>query len=1034
MMLNGNDVTKLRGEFWASDFSEKDIVSIFDENGPLQAVVHGSSFSLSWFVQKVFNNKQGKPLELQPFQMVLIDMLWKKKFPMVLGSRGCGKTYILALYACLRALLIPGSRIVICGAGFRQAKLVFNYILDLYNASPIFQEACADRPKFGSDTAYLDIGLSKITAIPIGDGERIRGLRACVDPNTIIETDKGLVRIKDSFDLDNGKDFKVYTGNKSNLVQPTHFVKTRPIDAYTVKTIGNYEFTCSDIHKVYTEEGFKYAKDLTKDDKLEFANNYKFPKEYVNFNGGRLDEDLAWCLGLLISEGSVSDSCSAQVNMTDKETLERYGKIMRTHGLNICEYYHKPRYDERGWTSKESWVYSFCNKKFRAKLFKELDLKFHKARDKSVPSSILASPESVVKSFLSGLFNGDGSAFLYKDKKRDNNFGITYYTGSKQLAIDVQVLLAKFDIFSTKGYRNGSNLSDKIQYHIRLYGRSTFETYDILDVPKWKDTYDNSFKGTKFIPKRKFLQVKTVEKLEGKHVLYDYTVPDDHSFMGNCFRQHNTVLLCDEFASIPEDIFDIVLKPFTAVHANPAERANMKRFLKRLKKLGADDDLIEKIDTIQGFGNQIVISGTASFKHNHFYKRYSTYKNFISSRGDAKKLKNALEEQELSSTGRINEISPEDINNMVKMWTHYAVYQLPYHGIPDGFMDEDQIRSDKANMPSYRFALEYEAKFPDDSDGFIKRSWVHSATPSRGNPDDPHVPVELYGNARHTYVMGVDPARYNDNLGVVVLKITPRGRELVYCNAWDKTEWQKSAMMIRNICKAFNIQYIAMDKGGGGDSLIEWLSKKMPEVNDSDLIWPIKDQLENPADISAPGRKVVELVNFSSTWTSSAAHNLEASITQRNLLFPIGGDEGEVIEQYKLHFGLDNISDEERKLILQDLWGVDSFEAEQNGSERKLGISNQIDDCLNETCAIMRDVTDSGIERFILPKLSEQPEGLDMRRRDRFSALMLANYAAKVYEGHGHKPVHNPGIGAGGGNRRRSRTGGRFRRRGSVAF
>src|SRR5690606_33502225 len=105
-----------------------DIQDIFSECGPFHGLYHMSSFNLAWFVEKVFNNQQGKPLRLESFQQIMLELLWYKKFPMILATRGAGKTFILALYALLRALLVPGSKIVIVGAGFRQAKLVFKYI------------------------------------------------------------------------------------------------------------------------------------------------------------------------------------------------------------------------------------------------------------------------------------------------------------------------------------------------------------------------------------------------------------------------------------------------------------------------------------------------------------------------------------------------------------------------------------------------------------------------------------------------------------------------------------------------------------------------------------------------------------------------------------------------------------------------------------------------------------------------------------------------------------------------------------------
>jgi hypothetical protein len=657
MIFNAQGIKRVRGRYWSTDFDSSDVYDVFDDVGPLESVYHGAQFSLSWFVEKCFRNKQGKPLKLQPFQMVMLDTLWTKKFPMVLASRGAGKTFILGLYCLLKAILVPGSKIVIVGAGFRQAKLVFKYIEELYNASPLIQEAVGggERPKYGSDAATLQMGLSTITAIPIGDGEKIRGLRA-------------------------------------------------------------------------------------------------------------------------------------------------------------------------------------------------------------------------------------------------------------------------------------------------------------------------------------------------------------------------TVLIADEFASIPEEIFDIVIAPFTAVHANPAERAEIMKFIKRLEGLGASKEMTEMIRRTQGFGNQIILSGTPSHKQNHFYKRYCVYKMFIDSGGDPQKIKRALEERALQTTGRVDTIDKRDVESMSRIWNQYSIYQLPYNGLPEGFLDEDQIRSDRAAFPKYRFQMEYEAKFPDDSNGFIRRSWIERATPREKFGSNAIMP-ELYGDPRGTYVMGIDPARHNDNIAVVVLRLTDRGKELVFCDAWEKTQYNVTAKKIREICNRFNIEHIAMDQGGGGDAVYEWLCKKQDGVEDNELIWVIPDQLEKygeKTDIGAPGKKILEMVNFTS-WSAPAAHALAAAIEQSNLLFPYKAIAEEGYNQYMRHFAVDKLSETVKIKLQEDLWGVDDWEADLINGKPKLGLMQHIDECINETCAIVRDVTPTGNERFELPKLSEQPEGLDMRRRDRWSALMLANYAAKVYMGHGHRPQASiPGSPTGG--------------------
>jgi hypothetical protein len=143
---------------------------------------------LGKLVELLLCNKFGDPLRLLPFQRVMLHMLWTKKFPMVLACRGAGKTFMIAVYCLLRTLLVPGSRIVIVSGGFRQAKFTFQYIDELIKNSPIVQEAIRKyHPgnefgvKFATDKVYLKVGTNTdITGLPIGDGSKVRGMRATI--------------------------------------------------------------------------------------------------------------------------------------------------------------------------------------------------------------------------------------------------------------------------------------------------------------------------------------------------------------------------------------------------------------------------------------------------------------------------------------------------------------------------------------------------------------------------------------------------------------------------------------------------------------------------------------------------------------------------------------------------------------------------------------------------------------------------------------------------------------------------------------
>ena len=100
---------------------------------------------------------------------------------MLIGSRGFSKSFTLALYSILKCAFIPGTKIVIVGSGFRQSKLVFEYMENMWRNGPILRSifnSNDDGPRRDVDRCTMRLGDSWTIAIPMGDGSKIRGLRA----------------------------------------------------------------------------------------------------------------------------------------------------------------------------------------------------------------------------------------------------------------------------------------------------------------------------------------------------------------------------------------------------------------------------------------------------------------------------------------------------------------------------------------------------------------------------------------------------------------------------------------------------------------------------------------------------------------------------------------------------------------------------------------------------------------------------------------------------------------------------------------
>ena len=120
-------------------------------------------------------------IELHPMQIVILQEFWIRPFPMYVASRGWGKSFLLALYAVLRCAFFPGTKVVIVGGGFRQSKILFEYMENIWRTSPILRSIFSgndDGPRRDVDRCTLRLGESWAMAIPMGDGSKIRGLRA----------------------------------------------------------------------------------------------------------------------------------------------------------------------------------------------------------------------------------------------------------------------------------------------------------------------------------------------------------------------------------------------------------------------------------------------------------------------------------------------------------------------------------------------------------------------------------------------------------------------------------------------------------------------------------------------------------------------------------------------------------------------------------------------------------------------------------------------------------------------------------------
>ena len=99
-------------------------------------------------------------------------------------------SFLMAVYCMLKMVLTPkakgggaGVKIVIVGAAWRQARVIFEYMETIWKNSPRLRSLCTNTrqgPKRDIDRCTMYIGDNWAIAIPLGNGDKIRGLRATI--------------------------------------------------------------------------------------------------------------------------------------------------------------------------------------------------------------------------------------------------------------------------------------------------------------------------------------------------------------------------------------------------------------------------------------------------------------------------------------------------------------------------------------------------------------------------------------------------------------------------------------------------------------------------------------------------------------------------------------------------------------------------------------------------------------------------------------------------------------------------------------
>ena len=438
-------------------------------------------------------------------------------------------------------------------------------------------------------------------------------------------------------------------------------------------------------------------------------------------------------------------------------------------------------------------------------------------------------------------------------------------------------------------------------------------------------------------------------------------------------------IISDEFASIPREIFETVVAGFAAVSSDPIENVKKIASRKKAEELGIELDLEDSIT--ENKSNQIILSGTAYYDFNHFAEYWKKWKLIIKSQGKPNRLREIFGED-----------APKDFN-----WKDYSIIRVPYELLPEGFMDASQVARSKATVHAGIYQMEFGACFTRDSQGFFKRTLMESCVSNEGvdnkTPilDQNEKPIifeaKLIGSKDKKYIYGIDPASEVDNFSIVVIELSENHRKIVHCWTTNRSEHKDKVKKgfsrerdfyaycvrkIRDLMKLFPCVHIALDAQGGGIAVMEGFHDNDKIQSGEMAIWPTIDEDKEKDTDGEQGLHILEMCQFAKhEWLSEANHGMRKDFEDKVLLFP----------------RFDSVS-------------LDISSTEDTMKGRSFDTLEQcvmeIEELKDELAMIQITQTASGRDKWDTPETIVGTGKKGKQRKDRYSALLMANMAARI--------------------------------------
>jgi len=211
--------------------------------------------------------------------------------------------------------------------------------------------------------------------------------------------------------------------------------------------------------------------------RIEAQKQGKLPQEHFDINEDFFSNwsgDMAYVLGLLITDGCVAKTGQVSLNINDKELLEKVKKAMSSTHKIIPSKHQKGLY---------------CYQFSRERMTQDLE-KLNVVPRKSLIVKFPDVPKDYLPDFIRGVFDGDGSVF-FKDSQR-SPLRSKFISCSMNFIDDLQKSLEYLGLPKRTVYKRKT--INAWSYEIVYDHKDSMKLFDIL----YKDTQNSLFLERKY--------------------------------------------------------------------------------------------------------------------------------------------------------------------------------------------------------------------------------------------------------------------------------------------------------------------------------------------------------------------------------------------------------------------------------------------------------------------------------------------------------------------------------------------------------